>query len=64
MIPMKSKRTWWWSGCFVELNEERRKRHAGSTLERCFVYRDREGGAKRLFHYYSMDNLVFDDAIF
>ena len=51
-------------GDYSESEEENTKKHRGSTLGRCFVYRDREDGAKWLFRHYFADDLVFDDATF
>ena len=45
-------------------NEERKRRLGGSTLERRFVYREHEGGGKRLFYDYFVADPIFDDATF
>ena len=49
---------------YLESEEENTTKHRGSTLGRCFVYRDREDGAERLFRDYFADDPVFDDATF
>ena len=51
-------------GDYLESEEENTKKHRGSTLERCFVYRDREDGAERLFRDYFANDPLFDDATF